>query len=74
MLGHLTTDYLIDVYDIELYTNPANVTFIEGTTLVSDNPYLNNNESVDGFIGKTDPTTESILNRKFVLDEAITWL
>ena len=74
MLGHLTTDYLTDVYGVELYTNPADTTFVEGTTLVSDNPYLNSNESVDGFIGKTDSTTEGILNRKFVLDEAITWL
>lgn len=74
MLGHLTTYYLRDVYGVELYTNPSTTEFIEGVTLVSDNPYLCNSADVDGFLGETDNVTESILDKKFVLDEAIQWL
>lgn len=73
MLGRLTFNYLLDVFGVELYTNPVGG-YVDGSTLVSDNPYLENSNLVDGFIGRADPDTQKVLNRKFVLDGVITWL
>lgn len=68
-MGHLTTDYLKDVYNVKLYTriedfNPND------NTLVSDNPHI----VEEGFMMLTDETTRNILNKKFVLGEEILWL
>ena len=73
MLGHLTTEYLRDVYGVQLYTE-SDSEFVLGETLVSDNPYIVNLPSITGFLGVADETTQRILNRKFVLDRSITWL
>ena len=68
-VGHLTTDYLINVYNIKLYTNVDNFN-PNNNTLVSDNPYI----TEEGFMMLTDVITKDILNKKFVLGEEITWL
>lgn len=68
-LGHLTIDFLIDVYNVKLYS------FVDGfnvnnNDLTSDNPYLSDN----GFMAVADSNTKTILNRKFVLDNTVVWL
>ena len=74
ILKHLTVNYLIDVYDVQLYTRPSD-TFVSGSTLVSDNPYILNDTSITGFLGVApDESTENTLNKKFVIEDVITWL
>ena len=74
MLGHLTSDYIKDVYQVDLYVKPSsNVTYDETDIMISDNEYLVNVEN-NGFIGVADTTTQNILNKKFVMGESITWL
>ena len=70
LLGHLTVDYLINIYNIKLYVyipdyNP------DSNELTSDNYYLNNE---NGFMAEADDTTKAILNKKFVLGSVIKWL
>lgn len=68
-LGHLTVNFLLDVYNVELYSYVAD--FDSDNTLVSDNPYFN----VNGFYGVApDTVTKNILNKKFVLRNGVTWL
>lgn len=68
-LGHLTVNFLLDVYGVELYSYVDNFTI--NNTLVSDNPYYN----VNGFFGVApDDVTKEILNKKFVLRNGVTWL
>lgn len=68
-MGHLTTDYLKDVYMVKLYTKVEDFN-LNDNTLVSDNPHIVKN----GFMMLTDETTKNILNKKFVLGEEILWL
>lgn len=68
-LGRLTVDYLREVYDLQLYTyvedyDPAN------NQLTSDNQY----RGYDGFMTIADDEIKNILNKKFVLNEALEWL
>lgn len=73
-LGHLTVDYIRDVYNVDLYVQPSSdITFDRGSTLTSDNEHLIDVEQ-NGFFGVTDDTTKTILNKKFVLGDSITWL
>ena len=72
MLGHLTVDYIKDVYGVDLYVQPSSE-FDEESTLTSDNEHLIDVEH-NGFFGVTDSTTKAILNKKFVLGDSITWL
>lgn len=67
-IGHLTTVFLKEVYDVELYSavNDFNVQ----NTLISDNTYI-----CDGvFLGVCDETTQQILNKKFVLGSDVKWV
>lgn len=68
-LGHLTIDFLINVYDVELYVYVPNFN-IDENTLTSDNPYISNR----GFLLVSNEETMNILNKKFVLDSNVHWL
>lgn len=68
-LGHLTANYLEDVYGLSLYSYVEDFD-VEDNTLVSDNPYLN----VGKFMSVADTDTKNILNKKFLIDEGIEWL
>ena len=70
VLGHLTADYLIDIYDVELYVDIPNYN-ISNNQLTSDNYYLN---SETGFMADSDEITKAILNKKFVLGSGVRWL
>lgn len=64
-LGHLTLNFLKDVYGVEVYLNRDDFD-VDDNTLVSDNPYL----TTDLLI-VTDSQTQAILNKKFVLDSNV---
>lgn len=64
---NLTPDYLQDIYNVGLYAafdgfNPVN------NDLTSDNPYL-----TDWYMGVADADTQSILDKKFIIDNTILW-
>ena len=65
-LGHLTVDFLLNVYGVELYSYVSGFNVNENT-LVSDNPYMVS----DGFLAVTDEVTKEILDKKFILDTNI---
>lgn len=72
MMGHLTVNYLKDIYGLELY--PQISTTYTNNTLLSDNEYLQG-EGDTGYYAKTDDSTKNILNKKFILEEdQIVWL
>lgn len=67
-LGHLTVPYLRDIYNVELYV------FVDDfnanlNDLTSDNPYISNK-----YMGVATDEVQSILFKKFVLNEMIAWL
>ena len=68
-MGHLTSNYLVDVYNVKLYTKVDDFNK-DNNTLVSDNPYIMDN----GFMMLTDRATKDILDKKFVLGEEVLWL
>ena len=68
-IGHLTVEFLREVYNLELYVNIPNFN-VSNNTLTSDNPYYNQ----DGFMASADTSIKDILNKKFVLGARITWL
>ena len=68
-IGHLTVEFLREVYNLELYVNIPNFN-VSNNTLTSDNPYYNQ----DGFMASADTSIKDILNKKFVLGASITWL
>ena len=70
ILGHLTADYLIDIYNVNLYVNIPNYN-PNNNELTSDNHYINDE---NGFMALADEVTRSILNKKFVLGSGIRWL
>lgn len=70
ILGHLTVDYLVNVYGLELFVNIPNFN-INLNQLTSDNPYINDE---NGFMASADATTKNILNKKFVLGGEVRWL
>lgn len=70
ILGHLTADYLINIYKVNLYVNIPNYN-PNNNELTSDNYYINGE---NGFMASADETTQSILNKKFVLGSGIRWL
>jgi len=70
ILGHLTADYLIDIYKVNLYVNIPNYN-PNNNELTSDNHYINDE---NGFMALADEVTRSILNKKFVLGSGIRWL
>lgn len=68
-LGHLTVDFLLNVYPVKLYGFVKNFS-VEDNTLTTDNSYLKS----DGFIADADEDTQNILKKKFILDGGVTWL
>ena len=70
ILGHLTVDYLISIYKVDLYVNIPNYN-PNYNQLTSDNYYINEE---NGFMASADDITKSILNKKFVLGSGIRWL
>ena len=70
ILGHLTADYLINIYNVDLYVNIPNYNPNQNE-LTSDNPYIT---SKDGFMALADEVTKEILNKKFVLGSGVRWL
>lgn len=69
-LNRLTLDYLVNMFDVEVYTAQADLTDLEKNILVSDNPYISDN----GFMCVASSEVKEAVNRKFVLDEEITWV
>lgn len=67
MLGHLTINYLLDIYDVKLY-NYARAFDIENNTLTSDNYYITN----EFMSPNTD--MKGILMNKFILGEKFVWI
>ena len=70
IMGHLTADYLIDIYNVELYVDIPNYN-LNNNQLTSDNHYIN---GLNGFMADSDEITKSILNKKFVLGSGVRWL
>lgn len=80
-LSHLTYNYLIDVYDLNLYTDvyelPSNsitqLTPAQLHCLTSDNPYLNSENGYFILIKNTDMGKYESLENKMVLGSRIKW-
>ena len=70
ILGHLTADYLINIYKVDLYVDIPDYN-INNNQLISDNHYLNGE---NGFMANSDEITKNILNKKFVLGSGVRWL
>ena len=70
IMGHLTVDYLINIYGVDLYVNIPNYN-PNSNVLTSDNYYIHGE---NGFMASADEITKSILNKKFVLGSGIRWL
>ena len=70
ILGHLTADYLINIYKVDLYVDIPDYD-IENNQLTSDNYYLHDE---NGFMADSDDITKNILNKKFVLGSGVRWL
>jgi hypothetical protein len=70
ILGHLTADYLINIYNVNLYVDIPNYN-PNNNELTSDNHYISDE---NGFMALADEVTRSILNKKFVLGSGIRWL
>ena len=68
-LGHLTVNYLLEVYDLELYTYVPSFS-VEDNTLTSDNPYINSN----GFMTVASDEIKAVLEKKFVIGGELEWL
>lgn len=68
-LDHLTPQLLADVYNIRLfnYREDFSATL---NTLASDNPYI----CEEGYIGLSDEETIKILDKKFIVDNVVTWV
>ena len=68
-LTNLTVNYLVDVYNLDLYVF-VNGFDVNDNTLTSDNKYYKSN----GYMAVADVATQQILNRRFVIGSEITWL
>lgn len=68
-LGHLTVNYLVDIYNLILYVYVEDFDASDNM-LTSDNPYL----SEHGFMAVADDDVKNILNKKFVIGSGLTWL
>lgn len=67
-LEYLTAHNLQDIYGVKLFTYREDFNVTENT-LVSDNPYLSSK-----YIGVSDEDTISILDKKYMLDNSVTWI
>ena len=69
VLGYLTSDYLLNVYELPVYTRVTGFD-LDDNTLVSDNPFIKES----GFMCVADAETRRLLDSKFVLDGGVEWL
>lgn len=68
-LGHLTVDYLIDVYGLTLYSYIPSFN-VSDNDLTSDNPYLGHN----GFMVVASDEIQRILSKKFVIGSELVYI
>jgi len=68
VLGVLTVAYLLNVYELTLYTYIAGFD-VSDNTLTSDNPYIN-----EGFMSVASDEVQSILESKFVIAGGVSWI
>lgn len=68
VLAYLTIDYLVNVYNLDIYTYVEGFNF-ESNMLVSDNPYIKGK-----YMCQTTDEIQSILNKKFIIDGGLFWL
>ena len=68
-LGYLTVNYLLNVYDLPLYTFTENFTF-SGNTLTSDNPFI----PTSNYMSIADEGVKQILAGKFLVDGGLFWI
>ena len=69
VLGVLTINYLLTVYDLPLFVYVDDFS-VENNTLTSDNPYI----ADSGFMSIADEETQKILENKFILGSGLKWL
>ena len=69
VLGVLSVSYLLNVYDLTLYSNVPDFSS-DGLTLTSDNPYIRDT----GFMSIADTEIQQILESKFVIGGGIEWI
>lgn len=69
VLGVLTVDYLLNVYELTLYSKVSSFS-LTGMKLTSDNPYIND----AGFMTIASDEVQSILESKFVIGGGIEWI
>ena len=68
-VGNLSIDYLLNVFGLTLYSFREDFN-VRDNTLVSDNPFLN----TGGYISVADSDVISVLDRKLLLDDSISWV
>ena len=69
VLGVLSVAYLLNVYNLTLYSKVDDFT-VDGLTLTSDNPYIRDT----GFMSTASDEIQSILESKFVIGGGIEWI
>ena len=69
VLGVLSVAYLLNVYDLTLYSRVDDFSS-DGLTLTSDNPYIRDT----GFMSVADDEVKQILESKFVIGGGIEWI
>ena len=69
VLGVLSVAYLLNVYDLTLYSNVPDFS-PNVLVLTSDNPYIRDT----GFMSVADDETQAILESKFVIGGGIEWI
>ena len=69
-LGHLTLDYLVDVFKLKVYVNISDYD-PTSNKLTSDNQYIH---SADGIMIETTTAIKNILKNKFIFGSEIVWL
>ena len=69
VLGVLSVAYLLNVYDLTLYSKVDDFT-VDGLTLTSDNPYIRDT----GFMSTASDEIQQILESKFVIGGGIEWI
>ena len=69
VLGYLTVAYLLNVYDLTLYSKVSSFS-LTGMKLTSDNPYINDS----GFMTVASDEVQGILESKFVIGGGVEWI
>ena len=68
-LGYLTVPYLLNVYNLRLYTAMSDFD-VTDNTMVSDNPYI----SSYGFMTIASDDVQGILDKKFVIGTGLSFI